>query len=194
MCQVLQMRDIQTQPSGQMTNAYCEFGFVILDIAMSPVMHPASDCLALQEVAALSKPSSCAACKNLCATLGISSEEVNMRMQAQVFGPFAAVNALQVSEYTAPAWASAKASYEAQVAPLEQRLSQQMKAVFGAVLLPALAAAVAEHDSPDSAASAAQPQQVSAAWKCLPVPSDPGNRGHVEGMMVISASAARHTV
>ena len=88
---------------------------------------------------------------------------VNMCMQAQVFSPFAAMNTLQVSEYMAPAWASAKASYEAQVAPLEQRMSQQMKAAFGAVLLPALAAAVAEHGSPDGAASAAQPQQVSAA-------------------------------
>lgn len=116
-------------------------------------------------------------------------KRLDMRMQAQVFGPFAAINALQVSEYMAPAWASAMASYEAQVAPLEQRISQQIKAAFGAVLLPALAAAVAESSSPDSAASAAQPQQVSSPWKCLPVHSDPGNRGHVEGVTVISASA-----
>ena len=103
-------------------------------------------------------------------------KRLDMDVQAQVFGPFAAMNVLQVSEYMAPAWAAAKASYEAQVAPLEQRMSQQIKAAFGAVLLPALAAAVAEYGSPDSAASAAQPQQVSGAWKCLPVHSDSGNR------------------
>ena len=147
----------------------------------------------LQKVPALSKPISRDACRELCATaLGniMKLRKVDMHMQAQVFGPFAAINALQVSEYMAPAWASAKASYEAQVAPLEQRMSQQMKAAFGAVLLPALAAAIAEHGSPDSAVSAAQPQQVSAAWKCLPIHHDPGNRGHVEGMAVISANAA----
>ena len=163
-------------------------------------MPPASDCLVLHRVAALSKPSSCDACEDLCATplvYLLVMRKLDMWMQAQVFGPFAAINALQVSEYMAPAWASARASYEAQVAPLEQRMSQQIKAAFGAVLLPALAAAVAEYGSPDSAASAAQPQQVSAArnasWSALiQVTGDLVRERQCSAQMLLETHRERH--
>lgn len=50
---------------------------------------------------------------------------------------------LQVSDFTAPQWRAAKEEYERRMSPIEQRISQKLKELFGAVILPGLAGAVA---------------------------------------------------
>lgn len=76
----------------------------------------------------------------------------------QVFAPFALVNALHVSEYIKPLWSAAKEEYERRMQPIEERLSQKLKELFGSVLIPSFTAAVSKHG--ERGGTVAQPHQV----------------------------------
>ena len=49
MCQVLQIRDIQTQLADHMTDAWCETQFGTIHFALSSVLHPVSGLLSVAE-------------------------------------------------------------------------------------------------------------------------------------------------
>ena len=49
------------------------------------------------------------------------------------------------SVYTDPLWATAQADFEQRMVPIEKRISQKLRELFGSVLVPALAAAVSKH-------------------------------------------------
>ncbi|KAJ9505745.1 hypothetical protein QJQ45_029246, partial [Haematococcus lacustris] len=78
----------------------------------------------------------------------------------EVFMPMVHLAALQVSEFTAPAWQAARVEYERRMAPLEQRISQKLRELFGAVIIPSLMAAVSGSLGSGASSTAAQPQQV----------------------------------
>jgi dynein heavy chain 2 len=50
---------------------------------------------------------------------------------AQVFQSLAPVNALRISDFSAPEWLAGKEEYERRMAPIEQRLSQKLRELFG---------------------------------------------------------------
>mmetsp|Transcript_17017 Transcript_17017/g.54247 ORF Transcript_17017/g.54247 Transcript_17017/m.54247 type:complete len:3325 (+) Transcript_17017:156-10130(+) len=89
----------------------------------------------------------------------LSSDEAASLQVDLVFSPFAMLQPLHVSEYTEPTWRAAKAQYEERMMPVETRLSQKLRELFGNVLIPALTAAVSQHGD-RSSASMAQPHQV----------------------------------
>lgn len=80
-----------------------------------------------------------------------------------MFQPFALVNALYISEYVAPLWAAAKEEYGRRMHPIEDRLSQKLKELFGSVLIPSLTAAVSKHG--ERGGLVAQPHQVFREFK-----------------------------
>jgi len=87
----------------------------------------------------------------LCRLLG--QHEAQSLGAAEVFTPLAHLPVLQVSEYNMPAWRSGKEDFERRMEPLEQRISQKLREMFGATILPALISAV-------TGDAAVQPQQV----------------------------------
>jgi dynein heavy chain 2 len=89
----------------------------------------------------------------------LTAEEARSLTLSEVFGPFAGVDPLQVSEFTAPLWDAACSDYDQKMRPIEERLSQKLREHFGARLLPSLAAAVKKQGDQQSAAMA-QPHQV----------------------------------
>ncbi|MEW5298925.1 MAG: hypothetical protein WDW36_001995 [Sanguina aurantia] len=74
----------------------------------------------------------------------LGGDESNTMGVRTVFAPFAGLQPLQVSDFTAPQWRAAKAEYERRMSPIEQRISQKLKELFGAVILPGLAGAPAQ--------------------------------------------------
>ena len=89
----------------------------------------------------------------------LSEEEAKSLTLSEVFGPFAGVDPLQVSEYTEPLWEAACSDYDQRMRPIENRMSQKLREHFGARLLPALAAAVKKQGD-ERGAAMAQPHQV----------------------------------
>ena len=68
------------------------------------------------------------------------------------------MNTLHISEYVEPLWTAAKEEYERRMGPIEERLSQKLKELFGSVLIPSLTAAVSKHG--ERGGTVAQPHQV----------------------------------
>ena len=61
----------------------------------------------------------------------LGPEESSSLGVAQVFAPFRGVAVLAVSDYTAPQWRAARDEYERRMAPIEARISQKLKELFG---------------------------------------------------------------
>lgn len=61
----------------------------------------------------------------------LSQEEASALGLELVFSPFAQLAALHVSEFTAPAWASAEAEHERRLEVVTARISQKLKELFG---------------------------------------------------------------
>ena len=89
----------------------------------------------------------------------LSPEEVKSLALSDVFGPFAHLDPLRVSEYTAPLWEAARGDYDRRMAPIEERMSQKLREHFGGSLLPSLQASMRSRGD-DSADAMAQPHQV----------------------------------
>lgn len=75
----------------------------------------------------------------------LNADEVQALQLEGVFVPFLRLNPLHCSVYTDPLWATAKADFEQRMVPIEKRISQKLRELFGSVLVPALAAAVNKH-------------------------------------------------
>lgn len=93
-----------------------------------------------------------------------------MQAAAQVFAPFEELNPFHITDYTTPAWMTAKVGFEAKMSPIERRISQQLQEVLRTTVLPALSAAVAQHADRASAA-VVQPSQASLARLVAPNPA-----------------------
>ena len=89
----------------------------------------------------------------------LTAEEARSLTLSEVFGPFAGVDPLQVSEYTASLWEAACSDYDQRMRPIEDRMSQKLREHFRVRLLPSLGSALLEQAEGRSA-SMTQPQQV----------------------------------
>nr|BCL66104.1 cytoplasmic dynein 1b heavy chain [Volvox africanus] len=84
----------------------------------------------------------------------------------QVFTPFQGLEALQVSEYSAHVWKAALEEFERRMSPIEERISQKLKELFGSVIIPSLTSATGRGgDKYPTGSSLVQPQQVFAEVK-----------------------------
>jgi dynein heavy chain 2 len=90
----------------------------------------------------------------------LTPEEARALTLSEVFGPFAGVDPLQVSDYTAPLWDAACSDYDQRMRPVEERLSEKLREHLLDRLLPSLLKAVNAKTSDDRAAATAQPHQV----------------------------------
>ena len=89
----------------------------------------------------------------------LSPEEGRSLALSEVFGPFARLDPLQVSEYTAPLWEAARGDYDRRMSPIEDKMSEKLREHFGARLIPSLQASMRSRGD-DSAVAMAQPHQV----------------------------------
>ncbi|KAG2486208.1 hypothetical protein HYH03_015170 [Edaphochlamys debaryana] len=96
----------------------------------------------------------------------IGREEAGTLGVQQVFTPFQGLQALQVTDFTAHVWKAAHEDFERRMGPIEQRISQKLKELFGSVIIPSLTSAVAQGRGDKGNSSALiQPQQVFAEIK-----------------------------
>lgn len=93
-----------------------------------------------------------------------------LQAAAQVFAPFGELNPFHISQYTTPAWVSAKAGFEGRMVPIERQISQQLQEALRGSILPALATAVAQHADRASGA-VMQPSQARVACVQIVMPS-----------------------
>ena len=89
----------------------------------------------------------------------LTAEESRSLNLSDVFNPFTGIDPLQVSEFTAPLWDAARSDYNQRMRPIDDRLSQKLRELFKARLLPSLATAVKKQGD-DHATAMAQPHQV----------------------------------
>nr|ADI46936.1 DHC1bm [Volvox carteri f. nagariensis] len=93
----------------------------------------------------------------------LGSEEACALGVQEVFSPFKGFDALQVSEFTGHIWKAAMEDFERRMNPIEQRIIQKLKELFGSVIIPSLTSAIAPGRRGDRSAtngSLVQPQQV----------------------------------
>ncbi|GFR50179.1 hypothetical protein Agub_g12346, partial [Astrephomene gubernaculifera] len=98
----------------------------------------------------------------------LGREEAGALGVQQVFTPFQGLQALQVSEYTSHVWKAALEDFERRMIPIEQRISQKLKELFGSVIIPSLTSAIGPGRGGDRGATGSsliQPQQVFAEIK-----------------------------
>ncbi|KXZ45909.1 DHC7 protein [Gonium pectorale] len=98
----------------------------------------------------------------------LGKEESGSLGVQQVFAPFTGMEALQVSDYTTHVWKSALEDFERRMGPIEQRISQKLKELFGSVIIPSLTSAIGPGRGGDRGAAGSsliQPQQVFAEIK-----------------------------
>nr|BBC28429.1 cytoplasmic dynein 1b heavy chain [Yamagishiella unicocca] len=98
----------------------------------------------------------------------LGREEAGALGVQQVFAPFQGLQALQVSEFTAHIWKAALEDFEKRMGPIEQRISQKLKELFGSVIIPSLTSAIGTGRGGDRSAAGSsliQPQQVFAEIK-----------------------------
>ncbi|KAK3283536.1 hypothetical protein CYMTET_8768 [Cymbomonas tetramitiformis] len=84
----------------------------------------------------------------------LSEDEAQTLRLDNVFLPFTHLNPLSTSVYTEPLWKAAKDEYEKHMVPIESRISQKLRELFGSVLIPSLSATVSKHGDRGSAALA----------------------------------------
>ncbi|GLI62890.1 cytoplasmic dynein 1b heavy chain [Volvox africanus] len=98
----------------------------------------------------------------------LGREEAGALGVQQVFTPFLGFEALQVSEFTSHVWKAAVENFEQRMSPIEQRISQKLKELFGSVIIPSLTSATGPSRGGDRSATGTlliQPQQVFAEIK-----------------------------